>query len=101
MRAITKRAVDAFMEGKKFNESNTKVSVFPNVTVMSLFGNEIAWRYNDPEKTLSISDGGYEMSNTTKERLNALPNVSIKVKGGKTYLNGKEWDGSRIDVSQD
>ena len=62
-----------------------------------MFNNEIAYRYNDPERTLSITNAGWE-SNTTKERLNGLDGVSIQQKAGIWYLNGKEWEGELIDV---
>ena len=75
-----------------------EVEVLPNVTVLKLHGNAIAYKYNDPKQTLSITNCGWE-SNTTKERLNALPNVSIQQKNFVWYLNGKEWDGKLIDIN--
>lgn len=97
MRNITIQAINAFMNGEDFNASNTKVEVLPNVTLLKLHGNIIAYLYNDPEKTLSITNCGW-FSNTTKERLNGLPNVSIVQKKGVWYLNGIEWDGGLIDI---
>ena len=97
MRKITEESVQAFMNAEVFNKSNTKVRVLPNVTVLSLFGNDIAWKYNDPNQTISISDAGWK-SDTTKERLNGIPGVSIQQKKGEWYLNGKEWDGKIIDL---
>jgi hypothetical protein len=73
------------------------VVVLPNVTVLKLFKNEIAYMFNDPERTLSITSAGWK-SNTTKERLNALPQVSITQKKGEWYLNGTLWNGKLIDV---
>lgn len=96
-RKITQKAVEAFYNAEKFNSSNTKVEVLPNVTVLVLHGNEIAYRYNDPERTLSITNCGW-FSNTTKERLNGLKGVNIVQKKGVWYLNSKEWDGKLIDV---
>lgn len=96
-RKITTQAIAAFESAKPFNQSNTSVVVMPNVTILSLHGNVIAYRYNDPERTLSITNAGW-FSNTTKERLNALPGVRINQKAGVWYLNGKEWDGKLIDV---
>jgi hypothetical protein len=98
MRTITEKAVEKFLNAETFNSGNTSVKVLPNVTVLVLFGNEIAYRYNDPEKTLSITNCGWK-TNTTKERLNALPNVKIQVKKGIWYLNGLEWDGKLIDIN--
>lgn len=97
MRKITKEAVNAFMNAEKFNGSNTKVEVLPNVTILWLHGNAIAYRYNDPERTLSITNCGW-FSTTTKERLNAIDGVNIVQKKGVWYLNGNEWDGELIDI---
>jgi hypothetical protein len=97
MKAITTKSIEAFLNAETFNLSNTSVEVLPNVTILKLFGNAIAYRYNDPEKTLSITNCGWK-SNTTKERLNALPNVNISQKSGKWYLNGAEWGGQLIDL---
>lgn len=97
MRKITKQAVNAFMNGTPFKSSNTTVEVQPNVTILKLHGNAIAYRYNDPQRTLSITNASWE-SNTTKERLNALPGVHIQQKNWVWYLNGKQWDGQLIDI---
>lgn len=99
MRQITKDSINAFMNGSKFNRQNMSVEVLPNVTILKLHGNAIAYKYNDPNKTLSITNCGW-FSNTTKERLNALPNVNIFQKNFNWYLNGKEWNGELIDINQ-
>lgn len=98
MRKISKEAVNAFMKAEKFNSSNTKVEVLPNVTILKLHGNAIAYRYNNPERTLSITNCGWP-TNTTKERLNAIDGVHIVQYKGVWYLNGKEWNGELIDIS--
>jgi hypothetical protein len=97
MRKITEQSVNAFMNAKKFNKGNMSVDVLPNVTVLKLHGNEIAYRYNDPKNTISITNCGWK-TNTTKERLNGIPNVSIYQKDWQWYLNGKKWDGKLINV---
>tara|TARA_Y100000389_G_scaffold196279_1_gene228963 strand:+ start:2184 stop:2477 length:294 start_codon:yes stop_codon:yes gene_type:complete len=97
MRLITSQSVQAFNNAKAFKKANMEVEVLPNVTVMKLFGNEIAYRYNDPERTLSVTNCGFK-TNTTKERLNAISGVNIQQKKGKWFLNGKEWNGNLIDV---
>jgi len=97
MRQITKESVNAFMNDKTFNKQNMSVEILPNVTILKLHGNAIAYRYNDPERTLSITNCGWQ-TNTTKERLNALPNVSIQQKNFIWYLNGEEWNGNLIDI---
>jgi hypothetical protein len=98
MRNITIESINAFLSAKKFKKSNMQVEVLPNVTVLKYQGNEIAYRYNDPKKTLSITNCGW-FSNTTKERLNGLPNVSIQQKNFIWYLNGNEWNGKLININ--
>ena len=97
MKKITKESVAAFYSGTPFNESNTSVEVLPNVTILKLFGNEIAYLYNDTERTLSITNAGWQ-SVTTKERLNGLKGVQISQKDYVWYLNGTEWNGKLIDI---
>jgi hypothetical protein len=97
MRQITEESIEAFMSATPFSKSNMSVEVKPNVTILSLFGNEIAYKYNDPQNTLSITNCGWK-SNTTKERLNALPNVSICQSLGVWFLNGEQWNGELIDI---
>lgn len=97
MKKITSEAVYAFMNAEKFKRDNTEVEVLPNVTVLRLFGNRIAYRYNDPERTLSITTTGW-LTKTTKERLNAIPGVHITQSKGKWYLNGEQWDGKLVDI---
>ena len=97
MRQITKDSINAFMNAKKFNKQNMQVQVLPNVTILKLHGNSIAYRYNDPQRTLSISNCGW-FTPTTKERLNALPNVNIYQKAFKWFLNGVEWNGNLTDI---
>lgn len=97
MRAITNDSINAFMNAKTFKRQNMEVETLPNVTILKLHGNAIAYRYNDPKRTLSITNCGW-FSNTTKERLNGLPKVSINQVRGVWFLNGKEWNGELIDI---
>tara|TARA_R110000822_G_scaffold47219_1_gene125470 strand:- start:249 stop:542 length:294 start_codon:yes stop_codon:yes gene_type:complete len=97
MRTITEQSIKAFLNAKKFNKQNMTVEVLPNVTILKLHGNAIAYKYNNPKKTLSITNCGW-FSNTTKERLNALPDVNIQQKNFIWFLNGKEWDGNKIYI---
>jgi hypothetical protein len=60
------------------------------VWMLKLHGNVIATI--DEFNMLSISNAGWA-SNTTKERLNGLPNVRIHQKNWTWYLNGNEWSG--------
>lgn len=96
MRKITKKAVDAFYNATKFKKNNTEIEVLPNVTIMKLCGNEIAYRYNNPGETLMITSAGYETS-TTKERLNGIIGVNIHQFKGQWYLNGEKWDGELVE----
>jgi len=97
MRQITIDSIDTFLNARKFNRQNMSVEVLPNVTILKLHNNAIAYKYNDPERTLSITNCGW-FSNTTKERLNGLPNVNIYQKNFEWFLNGKEWDGNLINI---
>lgn len=104
MRKITKESVKAFLNAKKFYKSNMSVEVLPNVTILRYQGNAIAYKYNDPKQTISITNCGWE-SNTTKERLNGvitlsgLNNSGIYQKDWTWYLNDKVWDGSLTDLN--
>ena len=98
MRKITEETVNAFNNSLPFKKANMEIEVLPNVTIMRLHGNAIAFRYNDPERTLSITNCGW-YTNTTKERLNAIDGVNIYQNKGRWFLNDKEWDGELIDVN--
>jgi len=104
MRQITIESVKAFLNAKKFNKSNMSVEVEPNVTILKYQGNAIAYKYNDPKKTISITNCGWE-SNTTKERLNGVIRLSglnikpIYQKNWVWYLDSKEWNGKLIDLN--
>jgi len=97
MRQITIDSINAFLNARKFNRQNMSVEVLPNVTILKLHNNAIAYKYNDPKETLSITNCGW-FSNTTKERLNGLPNVNIFQKNFEWFLNGKKWDGNLINI---
>lgn len=99
MRAITQNAINAFLSAQKFRNNNTVVEVKENVTVLKLHGHSIAFLYNNPERTLSVTNCGW-FTNTTKERLNALPGVKIQQKKGIWFLNGQEWSGELIDIKK-
>lgn len=93
MRTITKESVDALMNGRNYKKSNMEV----RDRKMYLHGNLIAWI--DVNNQLWISNCGW-FSNTTKERLNALPNVHIQQRNYDWYLNGELWNGSKICVGR-
>lgn len=97
-RKITLDAIHALFAGEKFNRDNTQVFVGETGTrSLHLNGNLIARLF--PCGRLEIGNGGWS-SNTTKERLNGIPGVSIVQRKGVWYLNGVEWDGSWIEVKK-
>ena len=102
-RKITTLAINAFMSAREFSLDNTKIEVvterfcteIPGDTrpaiLLKLHGHVIARRYigsND----IQITNAGW-FSNTTKERLNGIPGVSICQKKGQWFLNGNAWNG--------
>lgn len=98
MRQITRESINAFLNGQTFNKQNMSVTVdqykdpnniYLKLTTLRLHGNAIAKRQNGQ---LYITNAGWS-TNTTKERLNALPNVRIQQKAFSWYLNGREWSG--------
>ena len=101
-RKISVEAADALMEGYEYKKDNTKVvQVKEDPTGetfhLILHGSVIA-QYDIGEDWLSIRTAGYPTA-TTKERLNALPGVRVQTKKGQLYLNGRKWDGERIEVT--
>lgn len=104
MKLITHESVTAFLNGEKFNKSNMNVTLEPNVTILKYQGNAIAYKYNDPNKTISITNCGWN-SNTTKERLNGVISLSglnigrIYQKNWVWYLDGKKWNGELINLN--
>ena len=97
MRKITSESIYAFMNGQDYRKSNMDVESRMNgrVSYMTLHGNLIAMRSDD---TIFISNAGW-FSNTTKDRLNGLPGVSINQRNFVWYLNGQEWNGDWINVN--
>jgi len=93
MKKTTQKMLSAFFSGKNYKSENTQVIHNENSAIpysqIYLFGNLIA-EQND--KGLFIQNCGW-FTKTTKERLNALPNVSINQKNFEWYLNGEKWNG--------
>ena len=94
-RNITQQAVKAFINGLNFKSSNTQVVTENGYSYLYLHGNNIAIKGNT--NGIAIRTCGWK-SNTTKERLNGIPGVSISQKKGIWFLNGKEWDGKITSV---
>lgn len=95
MKKITQNSINAFLNNQKFQSSNTSVTESFGVFYLRLFDNIIAEKY--PSGTIKVTNCGC-FTKTTKERLNALPNVNIKQKAGVWFLNGVEWDGKLIEI---
>jgi hypothetical protein len=91
MRQITSESVSAFLNKKNFKKQNMRVRFDSelNKSFLFLHGNCIATL---KDNFLSITNCGWQ-SNTTKERLNGLPNVSIHQKNFQWYLNDELWNG--------
>lgn len=90
-RKVTKQIVSAFLAGQPLKVDNSTT----DGKSLFLFGNKIAEHREDG---LYITNAGWE-TNTTKERLNALPGVSISQVKHVWYLNGKRWDGKWTKVN--
>ena len=99
MRQITKQSTNAFFNKGKLNKQNMSVFYdrYDQISRMLLHDNCIA-TYDHDNKRLTICNCGW-FSNTTKERLNALPNVHIVQRKLVWYLNGKEWNGEKTDIN--
>ena len=109
MRQITRDAGQAIHNRQPFKRGNTTVKVDGRSAKMRLHGHVIAefvytgkihYDWNGPyyeDYHYSIDSCGY-MTHTTKERLNGIPGIQVVQRKGVWYLNGKEWDGSRISV---
>ena len=88
MRKITQHSIQAFLNGETFNKGNTIVIIDADTWILLLHGNVIARIDN---YGLAINPQGYT-TNTTKERLNGLPRVSISQRKSVWYNNGIELD---------
>lgn len=96
MRKITSESVNAFLSETNFSKGNMTV-INTGVTVeYRLHGNMIAYKMLGGNK-IHIQNCGW-FSNTTKERLNALPNVRIYQEKGVWYLNGETWNGQIKEI---
>ena len=97
MRKITIDSVNAFLNRQTFKRQNMEVTSFDDSFYLKLHGNTIAVLHGDG--TLMITDAGWQ-TNTTKERLNGLPNVNIHQKNFIWYLDGEEWNGNLTQIKQ-
>ena len=97
-RQITQNAINAFLAGRNFKQSNTEITYHENkdVSRMYLFNNLIA-SYNHTLNELVITTAGWNTV-TTRERLNGLPNVLAYQRNGELFLNGQPWDGKAVTI---
>ena len=93
MRKITREIVAAFMmrETKRIGNSYT------DGTTLYLHDNAIA--KFDKDGRLWITNAGWK-SNTTKERLNGLPGVSIHQRNYTWHLNDEPWNGDWVRINR-
>jgi hypothetical protein len=100
MKKITQNTINAFLNDDQIKIDNTQVIVNANFgdprTELYLFDNLIAQK-RIGSKTIQITNADWK-SKTTKERLNALPGVSICQKKGDWDLNGNKWQGDWITI---
>lgn len=93
-RKVTINAINSFLNKTAGSFGNTLVTIENEVVKLFLHRNMIAKLENGE---LFITNSGW-FSNTTKERLNGLPNVSIYQRKGIWYLNGNEWNGKLTKI---
>ena len=96
MRKITNDSINSFLNRRIFTRQNMKVRELNKKYYLKLHDNIIAILHED--NTLIITNCGW-FTPTTKERLNGLPNVNIYQKNFNWFLNGKEWNGEKIDIN--
>jgi hypothetical protein len=98
MRKITTDAYNAFINNKRFKLSNTEVRIEDGETAMYLFGNKIV---ETQEGETFISAGGHKPSRTTRERLNAFPEVWLSINKSKWVIANKiSWDGKWTNINK-
>lgn len=90
MRRITAEITRAFEGRYELRIDNS----YTDGNCLWLFENKIAERRDG---NLWITDAGWD-GLTTKERLNGLSGVSISIRRGVWFLNGREWDGRWVNV---
>ena len=106
MRAITQRAIRAFLTGAPFVEANTEVHVTERpgeiLVELVLHGNPIArrWETSDSDETwievttwTEVTTAGWDTV-TTRERLNGIPGVRVWRAKNELYLNDAPWHGA-------
>ena len=97
-RQISEDAATALMNHKTFSRSNTLVKEDGDGNYeLFIFSNKIAIYTYD--KRLLITNAGWN-SSTTRERLNAIPNVWTRTVKNQMFLNNNKWDGGWTEIIQ-
>jgi hypothetical protein len=104
MRKITNEAVEAFVSNKNYKKNGSdhygNTSVIMEVSSdqfmnrMWLHGNLIAVK-DHVNDVLKVSLCGWN-TNTTRERLNGIPGVSVSTRKGQAFLNGNPIDDNKF-----
>ena len=95
-RKISLEAAEALEDHRPYKKDNTEVrQLGRDKSRLYLHGSAIAEMRGDE---IYVTDAGCPTS-TTKERLNALPDVRVHTQRGQLYLNGEKWSGNwaRVD----
>lgn len=104
MRKITEESAEAFENLQPFKKGNTEVKILgtengvPCWAALYLFGNKIAEIHKNKRVHYMVITNAGHKTNTTKERLNGLKNVSIKQVNGIWFLNSEQWDGKPKEI---
>ena len=90
MSKIADRAARKFLQGQPFSSGNTRVVVSENQVELTLHGNTIAWRRPPIHgQSFFICMQGWPTV-TTRDRLNALPQVWLRQKQHAQFLDDQE-----------
>jgi hypothetical protein len=84
--------IDAFWKGKSKKVSNTET----DGSNLWLFNNKIAKKGIN---SVFISDGGYDHTVTTQNRLNML-GAEVTFRKGQFYIKGVKWKGDWIKLGE-
>ena len=94
MKKITQETIKAFLESRPLKMGNTQTDGYN----LWLHGNKIIKKdITQKNSPIFICLQGWN-TQTTKERLNGLPNVKVSTKQGQVYLNGEKWDGECVKI---
>lgn len=92
MRKVTATVIGAFLRGQNMQVGNS----WARDGRLYLHGNCIAER--DAQGNVRVTTAGWN-TNTTRDRLNGLPGVSVRMIRRTLTLNGAPWDGGWRQVT--